>query len=454
MAVVVIGITLVVNLMAEQFNVKWDMTPNKMYSVGDQTKTILKNLDKDVEVVMLSEADQLKSTSAGFLVKEFLDKYDKYDKVKVSYIDPDKNPNVIRDFDKEGTMALKRDEIIVKSGSKVRKITAPDIFQQDYYGPQMFLGEQALTGAIKYVTSDKTPTIYFLEGPNAGSLEKDYTNLKKVLENNNYTVKKVNLTVENKVPEDANILISASPKTDLSVDEKNKISEYLKNGGNAVFLFDPDNSDKKFTQFESVLAEYNIALNYDKVIENNPQRHVANRPYDIVPDVKPHDINNGQDLSRFTVIMPESRSLKTLRNDKDPLTILPLLTTSEAAVGQPFGGGEGEENHGPLDIALAAEYKSAITSKVVVIGNSYFVTDEAFEKYYPYSQYNMQILGLSVDWMHDKSNDVFIVPKSSTVDSVSLSGFNARIVVIATVFGLPLLVAALGIIIWLRRRHL
>ena len=51
-------------------------------------------------------------------------------------------------------------------------------------------------------------------------------------------MKPVNLVVEDKVPEDTEILVVASPKKDLTISEKDKIKEYLKNGGKAIFMFD------------------------------------------------------------------------------------------------------------------------------------------------------------------------------------------------------------------------
>jgi len=60
--------------------------------------------------------------------------------------------------------------------------------------------------------------------------------------------------------------------------------------------------------------------------------YVANRPYHIIPQVGYTDITSQEDTSKFTVIMPDSRSIKRLANDKEPLTVLPLLTTSEEAV--------------------------------------------------------------------------------------------------------------------------
>ena len=64
------------------------------------------------------------------------------------------------------------------------------------------------------------------------------------------------------------------------------------------------------------------------------------------------------------------------------------------------------------------------------------------------------LITLTVDWMYDKSNDVFVLPKSANLDSVFLTGLNANLIVIVTVIAFPILIVAAGIIIWLRRRHL
>ncbi|HOQ37978.1 MAG TPA: GldG family protein [Acetivibrio sp.] len=454
MAVLVIGITIFVNVLAATVDLSWDMTTNKLYSIGEQTESILESLQKEVEIVMLGDKEEIKGEEAGFILVQFFDNYDKFDKVKVSYVDPDKNPNFVTKLDESGVLALSEYDIVVKCGTKAKKLTLYDIFQSDNYGLMMFYGEQAVTGAIKYVTSDITPTVYFVDSNAGRKLDSQYTIVKRSLQNNNFDVMKINLTAADKIPDDCTVLIFTAPNKDLSYQEKNKVSEYLKNGGNAVFLFDPIDSPEKFKNFDSLLEEYTIALNYDRVKENDPQRHVANRPYDIVPTVEACDVTNSQDLSQFFVIMPSSTSFRRLLNEKEPLTVLPLLTTSDMAVGEPYGGGVSEEVTGPVDIGLIAEYQGAKTTKVAVIGNAYFVSDEAIAYYYPDSYNALRLITLTVDWMYDKSNDVFVLPKSANLDSVILTGLNANLIVIVTVIAFPILIVAAGIIIWLRRRHL
>jgi len=73
------------------------------------------------------------------------------------------------------------------------------------------MGEQAITGAIKYVTSETIPTVYFIDAHSKRKLESDYTYLQKALENNGYEVKKLDLTRQEKVPEDTTVFFLHLP---------------------------------------------------------------------------------------------------------------------------------------------------------------------------------------------------------------------------------------------------
>ena len=330
-SLIVIGITILVNFIAEidKFDIKWDLTPNKMYSIGDQTKKILEGLEKDVRIVFLADREELEEIQgAGELITSFLDNYDKYPKVTVEYIDPDKNPSIIREVDKENLLGLVTDNIVVVSGNKAKKVVASEMFYADQNsGTPFFAAEQSITGAIKFVTSDKTPVIYFLEGHGERPLETEYQGLKQILENGNYAVKTLNLAVEAKVPDDAEIVMVTGPKTDLSPEEADRLTTYFKNNGNAIFLFDPVNSDKRFDNFDSVINEYNITLNYDKVKEVDEGRHFPNDNYTFLPAVETTDITGGEDLSSYFMVLKDVRSLRLLKQCKEPLTVTPMLTT-------------------------------------------------------------------------------------------------------------------------------
>ncbi|AEV67348.1 GldG family protein [Acetivibrio clariflavus] len=457
LSIFLIAVTVIINMIAEidKLNVRWDLTPNKMYSIGDETKKILNELQQDVEIIFLSDRKKLEEIEgAGEMITEFLDNYDAYPKVTVKYIDPDKNPRIIKELDKEDMLGLKTDNIVVKSGNKVKKVVANELFYSDYYSnTPYFAAEQSITGAIKYVTSEKTPVVYFIEGHNERGLESEYSGLKQILENGNYIVKTLNLTVESKVPDDAEMLIFAAPKRDLSKAEAERLLDYLKSDGNAIFLFEPVFSDKRFDNFENVLNEYNISINYDRIQENDPSRHYPDDPYTFLPTVQTSEITGGEDLSDFYVLFNDSRSFSILNNYKEPLRVFPLLTSSEKAIGESYGMDE-EDSMGPHFMGLAAEYNSAYKSKVLVYGNAYVFTDDGFSQFAPLSENTMKFFLASIAWMRDTTNDLVIAPKTNMYDIMNLSSRNTKLVILVTVLVVPLLIIIIGVIVWLRRKRL
>ena len=451
-----IVITFFINMIGERTNFMWDMTENKMYSIGQQTKTIVSRIDKEVEIIFLADGEQIRgSEGIGTWTWHFLQNYDKFPKVSVKFVDPDTNPEIISQLQLSDTMQLSKSDIIVKSGDKIRSFPANTLFRQNLTGLS-FSGEQEVTSSILYVTSEITPTVYFLEGHRQRDLNSEYMYLRGFLESNNFAVKRLDLDHVSEVPEDAKILICASPKVDLSKDERDKIESYLENGGNAIFLFDPVASNSRFLNFEHVLEKYDMSLYYDKVKETNEMRHLADTPYHILPNLAESQLFAQMNLQDFQVLIPETRSINLLRKDPEGVIVTPLLTASMDATREPFGNVENEEDlqGGPIDVAVLSEYSGEIKSKVLVIGSAYFLTDEALELYARYYQNNLLFMAQCISTMYDNTSDVYVMPKTTFQDTITVNSSNAKTISGIAIFGVPIVIICIGIIIWLRRRHL
>lgn len=454
--IAVVAIVVVVNKLVDMSDLKWDLTPNKVYTMTDENKDILKTLDKDVTIYGLFDEASVNSTEYKE-VMELLNQYSKFNHISIKYVDPDKNPGTIREIDPDGLKDIGKGDFIVKAGSKVKKLNFDDLFysrqsQDGSVRKAANTAEQAITGAIKYVTSDKTPTVYFLQGHGEKEVDTEYTEVKSYLEKNNYDSKTLSLATQKSVPEDAAILIVASPKKDLSVDERIKLEDYLKNKtGKLIFLFDSLESGVMFTEFGNLLKNYNIAINYDKVKENDPNRHLPDSEYDLVTTLEQNEINaafGGQD---FQMIMPTSRSLGILKNQKEWLRVHSLMRTSDQAVGEPIDRNQSAVN-GPLDLAVAAEVSGG--AKVLVMGNSMFMSDMAKERFGPYYVNGMYFFLNSLNWMQDKKEEVTITPKLYESYTLQITATQANNVSIVLVIVLPLLILGSGTFVWLRRRHL
>jgi len=453
-AVIVLAIML--NLIIGMLDLRLDLTPNKLFSLSETTVDILNELDKDVEIIGLFDDGTIASDSEYKQVTDLLSLYDKYPRVTVRYVDPDRNPGIINQLDPEDTLDLGKKDFVVRSTvngvEKKKKLEYNDLFEVKF---SLYTtgsnAEQGFTGAIKYVTSEYTPVVYFTEGHDEYDVNYYYAKLKSYLERNNFLVKTINLMTVDKMPDDAELVIIASPKKDFSYAERDVLDNYFYNGGKAIFMFDYLENDPSFDQLNDLLGKFNLAINYDKVKETDESRHLAQDPYTLVVDVKSNSI-----VPRaFNTLLKNSRSLTILKNVKDYITTTSLITTSSTAVGEMVNKSRGEDLTGPLDIAVAVEYKGGQKpSKIIAMGNSTFVNDSAIQVYGAFYSTNVEFFLQAMNWMVERKDDIIVPTKSYDMNRFNVTQRQANVMSWILVAVFPLLILGTGLRVYLRRRHL
>ncbi len=455
--IAIIALAVVLNMVVDLADLKVDLTPNRLFSLEPASKQILEELDKDVIIYGLFDEG---TVSAGGEYKEVLDilnLYEKYPHIKTKIEDPDRNPGFIKQIDPDNLYDLEQNDFLVKCGSKAKKLSYYNLFsaELDQQSLQPYktgsTAEQGFTGAIKFVTSEKTPTIYFIEGHKELSLDTDFTRLKEVIEMNNYAVQPLNLLLKSEVPEDAEIVVLASPQEDLVVKEREKLADYMKKGGNVIFLFDSMENGPEFNEVNKFLMDYNLAINNDKVKENDESLHVPNDPYTIVVGVKSSEIQPDS----FPMLLSGSRSIKILNNAKPYITVIPLATSSGKSVGELIDKTKGNDLQGPLDIAVAVDYTGGSKPvKLLVIGNASFISDDAESQYGSSYSNGLYFFLSSLSWMQDRANETVIAPKAYHINALTINATQATVTGIMVVAVLPLLILGFGMYVYLKRRHL
>ena len=459
--VAVVAIAILVNILVGMTGLKLDLTTNKLFSLSDVTKSELEKLDKDVEIIGLFDELKVSGDTQYKQVTELLSLYAKNPRIKVSYIDPDRNPGIINELDPDDTMDLASSDFIVKSivngNEKKKKLEYYDLFavEFDQYSFQSYVtgstAEQGFTGAIKYVTSEVTPVVYFTEDHNEIDMDSEYTNVKSYLEKNNFLVKKLNLISVDKIPEDAALIIVASPKKDITINEKEVLDEYLTNGGKAIFMFDYLANDPSFDQFNNLFGKFNLALNYDKVKETDESRHIPNDPSTMVLDVSSNSIIP----QSFKTLLNNSRSVSILKNVKEYVITTSLMSTSKDAIGEMVSKSRGDDLKGPLDIAVAVEYEGGMKpSKIIVMGNASFISDSAYETFGDYYNNSMAFFLQSMNWMIDKNDEIIVPTKNYENNTITITQQQTTVIGGALVIIFPLLILGTGLAVYLRRRHL
>lgn len=327
MSVVVIAIVVVLNMIVGQIPSKYtefDISTGKLYTIGDETKKVLKNLDEDITIHYIVQSENEDST-----IEKLLNQYkDNSSKIKIEKIDPVTSPNYTSQYTDD---TVSENSLIVSSAKRNKVIDYSSMYESeiDYSTYQSkttgFDGEGQLTSAIDYVLSDELPVVYYVTGHNEVTLPDA---VKDRIEKANLELKELNLLTAGEVPSDAAGLLLDSPETDYSKEEAQAVITYLQNGGKTLIL--TDYTGKEHTNYDSILAEYGIEVTDGIVVETDSNMYVQ-RPYYIVPTISASEITTDMTGGSTNVLLSGCQGFKVSENARDTLDISTVLSPSENA---------------------------------------------------------------------------------------------------------------------------
>ncbi|HZJ57849.1 MAG TPA: GldG family protein [Clostridia bacterium] len=454
MTAFVLAILVIINLVVGQIPFRVDLTENRLFSLSDQTDTILKNLDQKIEIIGLYQTG-----NEDKVFDEILQRYRRGNKnISISYVDPVKNPTFSSKYTKDGT-SLRDGSYIVETEDKYKVIDYYDLFnvKTDQYGntrAESLAMEERVTSAIQYVTAEELPVVYTLEGHMEEALPYE---LRKQMELENYEIKTLSLLTEDQVPEDASVLMIIAPQRDMTGEEEEKVREYLENKGRALFLMDI--VEDEMPNFDALLKSYGVALNKALTVEGD-KNHYFQHPAWIVPNMQSHGIISPMKANKMQVLAMGAQGIIELDMKKRSIEIEPLLITSNDAWGRAdmkSTAPEKEEGDldGPFNIAVAIADKTwdekvgkYDETKLVVMGDAEFI-DPRFA-----SIGNADFVLNSLNWLQDKQESISIRPKSMLSQYLNINAFQRLLFAGIAVILIPLLILGAGLVMWLRRRHL
>jgi len=445
-------ILIVVNLVAEQLPFKFDLSENKLFSLSQQTAAVMKKVQDEITIYALYPAGKEHKS-----IIEVLKKYQELSKkVTLKTLDPNKNPGFIKKFSTDGDTPGEGSLIII-SGKYHKVIPGYELF--NYYTNEetqeqeivSLAIEQQVTNAVLYVTTGKgAAVIYQVQGHGEDSLPYD---LERQLHTENYNLKGLTLATQS-VPKDAALLMVYAPKQDFTVEETEKVRQYLANQGRAIFLI--DYIDQKLTNLNSILNSYGIDLEQQLVVEGDPSHHVGN-PLMILPQYSSHPILQPLGTNQMPVLVPAAQSLKLVELRKQSLNIEPLLVTTEQAWAKKDSTSlnqakSADDPQGPFTLAVAVTdgTESQNNSKLVVVANAQFINAQ----YSAQVPGNVSLLTSSLNWLQNQKNNLSIQPKSLLTYRLRLNAMQTIIYSALVILVIPFGILITGLMVWLRRRHL
>jgi ABC-type uncharacterized transport system involved in gliding motility auxiliary subunit len=438
LSVAFIGILAVINWLVYQNPQRWDLTEDKSYTLAPETLDTLESLPEKV-------------TARAFFTKRYstdsaqslLDDYSFYSdgNFEFEFIDPELDPVTAQEA------GVTRDGSIVLTMGEQKELVT-------------IVSEKELTSALVSLMNPESRSVYFLTGHGEKSIDDTgdiaYAQVKSTLLSKNYTLDSLNLLTNNKIPEDATVIVVPGPMKPLTSQEVDLLAEYVESGGALIVLEEPL-PVTEFGEAEDPLANYlakdwGIILEKDIVIDTTSMQPFA--PY--AAQYGNHAIT--EKVQRLTSQFPTSRSV--VKDETfEGVSLTELIFTaqqswSETDIATLTTGenevvfDEGIDRPGPVILAIVGENLST-QSRVVVFGDSDFAADANFFVFA-----NGDLFTNAVDWAAGQENLINLTPKDSTTRMlIPPQAMTMNLILLGTVIVLPGMALLGGIVVFFQRRQ-
>ena len=469
-----VGVLVAVAWVAALHPLRLDLTANQEYSLSPQTVKMMQAVDKPVNITFFHDRG----------MRETVELYELFaaqnDKITVEFFDPMINPAQakLRGVEFAGTALFE---------SEGRKLTVN--------GPT----ETDIANGILRITQARQQIACFVEGhgePDPFSLESHdhmegdaghshgletkfvqherhgMAKARGGLEAMNYVIEKVSLLKADAELSRCAVLIVAGPQSPLLDAELRSIDRYLDEGGNAMFMIDPFVT----TGLDTVIRKFGIDLGQGMVIDE-ASHFWADPSTPAVTDYNRHEITSKLPLSFFPGVRPlmptkeqvpgvQVRQLvnssqksfanadkmrvdyKSAKNGYGPQTLMVTARINPKTV----ESGEtllkrlrGEET---ADVKPAPE-KTILRkeARIVVSGDSDFATNSFY-----HVLGNGALFLNAVNFLASRENLIGLEPRTYDLPYVSMTNTQMKGTFILSIILIPLLMAAVGVAVWWRRR--
>lgn len=454
---ILIAIFIGINILVQKLDIAdIDVTENKLYTLSEESIEQIENIDKDVLIYFFGFQDNEKTLD---LAKQYSRANSK---ISIEDININDRPDLAEKYELEDGNSA----IVVKSNDREKILTTEDLYSYDYTTyEEIDLTEQKLTNSILDVTADEKPVIYFLTGHGEYLVSSHMTILSAYLENEVNEVKSLDLLVTNKIPEDISVLAICSPTEDFTDFETQIIIEYINNGGKVIYLNDPT-FEGNLPNIQKILDLFGMSFDNEGILfEEDTNKMVMQTPNLIIPNISYTDITK-EIVSDGGIAMLNASKID-FKSDEEienlGLTIDKMITSSKTSfyrnnltINSNSKTNEDEEGEFTIGAVINKQIDANTTSSLIVFANNAFATDyqinisnQTIPAIYLYN--NKDLILNSISYLTNKE-DRITIRKDVGIVSYTVTEAQDRLIR-AIIFGVPLIIITIGIIVWQLRRR-
>lgn len=419
-------------------NQQFDWTANARHTLSETSLAFLADLEDDIQIqVFISPDDQYHSA-----VTDLLARYQNHtDKLNIRYIDPAFSPEQVRALNIQ-----QQGEMVISQGSQ----------QQHVFD----LSEQSLTNALISVSRQKEQWLVFIEGHGERSLFEQsnfsFSTWSQQLQAQGFKLHAHNLAKTPELPDNTAALVITSPTRDWLPGEVAVVKDYLEQGGNLLWLAEPEQTNSLNALSESLGIEFVDGTVMDP---NSVMLGIDDPRFVLISDYANHPV--GIATASVSLLIEATAIQQTNTENTHDWLYLNLLNsqpdawvesnsiTQDTLPLQKFDADA--DLSGPFSLGYVmtrASNNEAQEQRIAVIGDGDFVSNA-----YIGNAANLELSMALVNWLAQDDKLITIPIKTSIGTQLNLTKTHSIILGLGFLVVLPLLLLAIGLGIWWRRKR-
>ncbi len=412
---------------------QWDLSQGQRASLTAASRAALAALDGPVEVTSYARASgDLRGRIAAFVARYQRAKAD----LTLSFVDPDADPEAMR----------------------ARGITLDGELELRFAGRSQRLArldEREFTQSLKRLAREDAGRVSFIVGHGErrsdGDANHDFGRFAAALADDGVSIERLNLATTGAVPDNAGLVVIASPQVAFAEAEVTAVVDWIDRGGALLWFTEPGADDG----LDPLARALGLARLAGRVVDATGQGLGLDDPsFVVISDYPDHPALRGLDL---TTLFPQAVAFARIANA--PFAATPLLMSSarswteigpiEGAIAWDEAAGEFP---GPLDLGIALTRLSPgpvrDEQRVVVIGDGDFLSNRFL------GNGGNRVLGTRlVHWLLGDEALGAVGEVEAPDRRLDFSPRTLGAIGVALLVALPLALAGTGaVVVWRRRR--
>ena len=424
----------VLAFIAQDVRREWDVTRNARNTLAAGTLDIIKQLDGPVTVTAYAITQDASGAQVHRMIEQRLRPYQRAKAdLNLILVDPREQP-------KRAAAAGIRtpNEMVVEYRKRSEHLPLGDFNEQNF------------ASLLLRLMRGSDSLVLWLDGHGERKLDgianHDLGEFGRQLQQRGFRINSVNLALAQEVPRNAAMLVVSTPQTELQVGEVQKIRQYLDQGGNLLWMIDPE----PLRGLQPIAEFFGLVLTPGTVVD--PTLRPRNGPpaFAVATSYGRHPVTG---TFRLNAVFPFARQIGI--SEIDDWKVTPLIEV--AARGWVEMGklddkpafDKSRDLPGPVNIAAAFERTvSDKQQRVIVVGNGQFVSNVFLG-----NGGNLQLGLAMINWLAGSDELVSIEPKPAADARLDIDQTALYLAVVAFMIAMPLGYVIMGGVVWWRRRR-